>query len=499
MAGPRLTPEQSAVVDARSPRVRVDAGAGTGKTSTLVAYAASRPRQRGLYLAFNKTVQVHASRVFPANCVASTLHSLAYAAWGRRYKVAGKLSSAVPHGQALALVPEANVVRRLLRMRLALAAVHEYVVSDASEVGLSASLVVEASRIGIPLASVMADARRFWSIMSDPADRRLPALHDTYFKQWAMSLAARDLSRFAYVLVDEAQDLNPVADAVLRQHAKTLVYVGDSAQGIYAFRGAADCLATMPAVETLRLTQSFRFGPGIAALANRLLSQFRGDALELTGVRGPDYVGPVQQDLPHAILCRTNAGVFSAAADWARRGARIHFIGGAAGYAGRVRDAYELSRGHVDRLADPVWRALGSIDALREYAEVVNDAELRSLCRVVEAHGDDIPAILKRFETCAVQKAVVASGPMESLYPADVFVGTCHRAKGLEFGQVRIGDDFPSLCDGERPLSADRVDPQEVNLLYVAMTRAALLLQLPPRLAWLSAQPPLTTPATALT
>jgi F-box protein, helicase, 18 len=38
------------------------------------------------------------------------------------------------------------------------------------------------------------------------------------------------------------------------------IFVGDSHQQIYRFRGAVDAMKQVEAVQTLRLSQSFRFG-----------------------------------------------------------------------------------------------------------------------------------------------------------------------------------------------------------------------------------------------
>jgi superfamily I DNA/RNA helicase len=82
----RLTEEQQAVVGSSASCLRVNAFAGTGKTATLVAYAAARPSERLLYLAFNKAVQLEARNRFPPNVECRTAHSLAFRACGQDYQ-----------------------------------------------------------------------------------------------------------------------------------------------------------------------------------------------------------------------------------------------------------------------------------------------------------------------------------------------------------------------------------------------------------------------------
>jgi hypothetical protein len=64
----------------------IEAGVGSGKTSTLQLLAASRPSARGLYLAFNKAIQVDAEKRFQRNVTCRTAHSLAYATHGARMR-----------------------------------------------------------------------------------------------------------------------------------------------------------------------------------------------------------------------------------------------------------------------------------------------------------------------------------------------------------------------------------------------------------------------------
>jgi hypothetical protein len=68
----------------------LQAGAGTGKTSTLALLAATSGR-RGRYLAFNKDIADAAASRFPRSVQCRTAHATAYAAVGHRF--ARRLSS----------------------------------------------------------------------------------------------------------------------------------------------------------------------------------------------------------------------------------------------------------------------------------------------------------------------------------------------------------------------------------------------------------------------
>ena len=84
-----LTNEQQAIVACDlqpGQTLKIMAFAGTGKTSTLVAYARARPGLRFLYVAFNKSVQLEAAARFPSNVVSRTSHALAFRTHGHPHK-----------------------------------------------------------------------------------------------------------------------------------------------------------------------------------------------------------------------------------------------------------------------------------------------------------------------------------------------------------------------------------------------------------------------------
>ena len=70
--------------------LKVEAGAGTGKTTTLVAISKALVGtgrcRRGLYLAFNRAIAESAGAKLPPEVESRTAHGLAYRAVGHRYR-----------------------------------------------------------------------------------------------------------------------------------------------------------------------------------------------------------------------------------------------------------------------------------------------------------------------------------------------------------------------------------------------------------------------------
>ena len=76
-----LTTEQLSIINSNG-NIKINAVAGSGKTSTMIEYAKSRPPNcRILLLTFNKSVKMHAARKLSemrmSNVRVETAHSLA--------------------------------------------------------------------------------------------------------------------------------------------------------------------------------------------------------------------------------------------------------------------------------------------------------------------------------------------------------------------------------------------------------------------------------------
>lgn len=463
----KLTTEQDAIAHAHGHRVRVTAYAGTGKTSSLEAWARAHPRVKTYYVAFNKSVQVEAAGRFPRNVTAKTGHAPAYAAIGRQYReklvsgvkpwelVQAGLFPGVPHTAQAAW---ADVVIRTLQ---------QFWASTDTQI-LPTHIPLTASDWQGPFAwadplHAVRDAERVWSRMQDPLDAAVGMMHDGYLKLYALSEP-----RWPYdaILFDEAQDANPVMlQMVLRQTQAQQIFVGDPYQAIYGWRGAIDAMTAITADQDLRLTASFRFGPAIAAVATRLLRWHDRSVIPVQGLasgRGQVYRG--MGAAPVTVIGRSNAGLFSQAVALWQASPTIQFdwVGGIDGYRlDLLEDTARLWQQDVVR--SPFLRLFPDFDALVEYAETVDDVEWQGRTRLVDRWGKGLPGWIARIRT-----ASQAPGR------ATVRFSTIHKAKGLEWDHVVLLDDLPTLGDRPHDLS-----PEDQHLWYVAATRAHQRLGLP--------------------
>ncbi|TDF44484.1 ATP-dependent helicase [Streptomyces sp. WAC05374] len=483
---PTPTHEQQHAVDAKrsGDHLVLQAGAGTGKTTTLRMLAASDLR-RAVYLAYNRSIVDDAARGFPSHVACHTGHSLALREVGHQY--ADRLSTPREPGWKVGLrIGIAPHLRIRMGDRVVTNKALSYTVfRTVKRFCYSADTEIEAHHVprlrgletdtlhAVLVEVVLPYARRAWEDLQNPHTGVVKFEHDHYLKIWALK---EPQIRADYVLLDEAQDTNPVLEKVFtaqRSHAQ-LVLVGDSAQAIYGWRGARDVMSTFDGRQ-LTLSQSFRFGPALATEANRWLSIVRSP-LRLQGTPSIETtIGPLPH--PAAVLCRTNAGTVIEILKLLAENKRVALNGGGRTLDELARAAADLKAGR--RTTHPELVLFQSWGELQEYA---ND----------DPAGRDLLPLVEIVDEYGVEVILRAVRSLDREEVADVTVSTAHKAKGRQWPTVRIAKDFePSPAEESdtngapilRPLNVD-----EARLAYVAVTRARHHLDLG-GLAWINSHP----------
>ncbi|MFD5292468.1 UvrD-helicase domain-containing protein [Streptomyces rochei] len=480
------THEQTAAADTfrNGDHLSLQAGAGTGKTTTLNLLAHTTSRQ-GRYLAYNRAIAQDAAARFPANVRCKTAHSLAYAALGHRYtrRLNAPRRPAWQTGQALGITKTIRIADREITQRTlsntALRTVTRF--CHTADETITHSHVphlrgLEDTDHHTQLAEhIVPFAHKAWADLQHPDDGAVRFDHDHYLKIWALTRPRLDAD---FLLLDEAQDTNPVVEQIFlnqRDHAQ-LVMVGDSAQAIYHWRGAKDIMTGFHGIQ-LALSQSFRFGPHLADEANRWL-RLADAPIRLTGTPAvPTEIGPVTD--PDAILCRTNVGAMAEVMTHMNYGLRVALAGGGDSLQALALAARDLKEGrrtnHPELVLFPSW------GDLQDYA--THDPagrDLLPLVNLVDTHGAD-----------AILTAVAHLVPERQ---AQVTVSTAHKAKGREWQRVLVASDFdrteatPSDPACAASPAADPVDDAEARLAYVAVTRARQRLDLG-GLSWIHNHP----------
>lgn len=474
-----MTGEQTTILDASATgeTVAICAGAGTGKTATLRMIAAARPRTRMLYVAYNRAVRVEAEATFPQNVTCKTAHAIAYRQFGAPMadRLNGPRMTARQNARALGITQPFGLDATTIFEPASLATMALHTVArfcHSADPDIAASHFaspegLDASQSEALAERVLPQAQRAWEDLTQGSKGGLKPSHDVYLKQWQLS--GPDLSGWDVILYDEAQDADPCIAAVLEAQSQAqLIAVGDPAQAIYGWRGAGDFLSRLHAIHRLCLTRSWRFGPAIAAEANIWLDAI-GTVMHLVG--NPDRPSRTERlDHPGAILCRTNAGTIESLLASYAGGRKAHLVGDGTEMLALARAAERLMSGQP--AAHPELVAFGDWPAVQEYAE--NDPAGSDLAVAVR--------MINRYGPTAVVRAIETAVPQRS---AQVTVSTVHKAKGLEWEQVKIAGDFQQPRDHHsgRLLPIPR---SEAMLAYVAVTRAKLLLDID-GLSWVNA------------
>ncbi|MFA7523396.1 MAG: 3'-5' exonuclease [Halothiobacillaceae bacterium] len=456
----QYTSEQLPVINYQGNHLVIKAFAGCGKTSTLVGYAKAHADLKMLYLAYNRAIRDEGAAKFPRNVVCKTAHQLAWPEFGSRYQ--HKLGNL-----RLTDIAQFLGTRNWKLIKAAQGTLNAYLSSDARELdethveaGMDPDDYLTASEKLI--REVVDMGRKLWEGMIDP-DSRLNCVHDAYLKLFQLS---NPVLPFDVILFDEAQDSNPVTAALVSSQTARKIFVGDRWQQIYRWRGAEDALEKEIAkgADLMHLTNSFRFGPMIAGAANVVL-RFQGEKRSLVGLGPSDKVYTV---LPpgirkYTVLNRTVAGVLQTAIEEVQRGRVVYWVGGIESYQIQdIEDLHHLKSGDHKKIVNQrLVKQFPSYGHYEDAAQEAKDLEMTRLVKILKDYPD-VPRIV-----AALRKNMALEEE-----DADVVVSTVHRSKGLEWESVIMENDFPDLFDtGERAMSAEqRAD--ELNLLYVAVTRA---------------------------
>lgn len=470
------TDEQSACLDLfrSGESMKIEAGAGTGKTSTLQLLANDDKLRSGAYLAFNKAIVLEAKTKMPSSVYCSTVHSMAFQTVGKQY--AHRLKGARMRQRELAarldlrdfVCVTGEQTKRLSAERVA-SHVKKTVQRFCQTADEQLSIVHVPYLEGIDMPRdgrrtfehnnelaqiVFPAAQALWADVRE-IDGVMPFAHEHYLKLWQLSHPTINAD---FILFDEAQDANPIMAAVIGEqtHAQR-VYVGDSNQAIYEFTGAVNALAAIDADHERMLTQSFRFGNEIAAVANRVLAMLE-TSMRLVGTPTiASRVGTISGR--SCTLTRTNACGIDTLLDAKRRELSVHFVGGGEDVADFARAARDLQSGRGTSL--PELALFDDWAEVKRYVDEDDDgSDIKLMVDLVEKYG--VPTILSALD----------GNVKES--DADLVVSTAHKSKGREWEQVTIGPDFAPVQKPNEP--PRELNASELRLLYVAVTRARLQL-----------------------
>ena len=331
--------------------------------------------------------------------------------------------------------------------------------------------------------------------------------------------------RFKYVFSDEYQDTDKIQNAFVQSFTSSKLFVvGDALQALYAFRGADSSiiknLASNEEWATYQLKHNYRSTKPICEYANKFSKSYASDEYRVaieSDVEGPEveFVNYEQMygSVPHyvikdilhrckeypgsnAILTRTNADVASIKTQLDELNVSYisttqHDISSnilksvldnqysldwlstyltAQEYSDYIRRS--VIRGSKYTLAtfisefdykDSIVQAVTKIYNIRKLCKSSKPDLARSILKVLD-HEEIEPPVFKSQATLAEKLAQIEKAILDYQKAGSIYVGTVHSVKGLEYDNVYVV--------GASGSSWKLNTEENHNVFYVAITRA---------------------------
>lgn len=419
----------------KNQKLKINAFAGTGKTTTLKAITEQISNQRFLYLAFNNDIVKEAKKSFKSNVFTTTINSLAYNKIISKYKLTIQKQKFEP-----------IIIGEILGIDF----------SDAYDVLKIYTLFCNSNYKTIEQLKGIYFPKRLSSFeYAELFYKKIKAGeidcdHSFYLKEYELNGYAAEL-KFDFVLLDEAQDTNPVTLSIFEQFNSKKILVGDTHQTIYQFRDSVNAMDIIDCNYSSYLTTTYRCSNEIVYFANKVLKTYKKEKVEL--ISGSENQDKTINEI--AYIARTNSEI-------------INFIQKIEEFDCKkdLNDIFGLSIAiYMTYISDKkneynnkkynFLKKFIDIKALKEYAEKTYNIELSDAIRNAQ--------MLKGYLCVLENKAKLKQNPNSKNK-----LMTAHGSKGLEFDKVVIAKDFkdPETCEA----STDFIC--ESNLLYVAITRA---------------------------
>jgi DNA helicase II / ATP-dependent DNA helicase PcrA len=448
----------------------IEAVAGSGKTTTIEEIA--RRLGKGvsyLFLAFNKSI---ATELAGRGLNARTFHSICYSImlkyWGVNAVDDKKVDKIIEQHMT---PPQYRMYGQFV----------DKLVGLAKQTGIGC-LVEDTEQNWNDLAVhhdlELEQEDADWATAIAQAQKILAISNNTRALDWndLLYLAVKDgvaLPKFDVVMVDEAQDTNPVRRAILRKVMKDggrLIAVGDPHQAIYGFTGADSDALELIAKDfdavTMPLSVSYRCPQKVVQHAKRWVNhiEFHETAPEGKVTDLGTSWKAVDMKANDMVICRTTAPLIGLA--YRLLTARIPVmirgkdIGG--GLKALIKRLNAKGIPALEMKLD-IWatREIEKARAKKQEAKMEQIADKRDciqhLINTMPERNRTIPALVDVIDALFAEKADA------------VVLSTIHRAKGLEAHKVYWLNHHKCPAMWARQAWQRQ---QEVNLCYVATTRA---------------------------
>jgi superfamily I DNA/RNA helicase len=479
-----LTPQQQNIVDTAGKHdlnfLKINAFAGTGKTTVLQALTETYSDKTFLYLVFNSAMSAEAKKRFGDNTKVCTINSLAYNA----VRDDIKLYSLRENYKVIEIKTLYNISEYAVAL-LAIRLFDAFCNSAYKDINtkIIKQLIYENAEYTIIFKKNKPSINKITNVIlnmwNDMYYQKLDIVHNFYLKYFHLAIEKlKNKFNYDYVLLDESQDTNAITLDIFNNLNGKKIIVGDQYQQIYGFRGTINAMDSFDNKgKTLYLSHTFRFNDNIANKANYLLNIILNEPEKIIS-HFPDKTGTIKT---RCHLTRTNSGIIELFTKYHEEGKIVKTIR-------KPDEIFKLPLSLYYFISDRyknkhkievkyLFNFRGRAE-IKEYAEEAGDIEMITALRIVEQYWDEIIDIFEQAKINRRKRKI------------DMFLGTAHTCKGLEWDEVYIHDDFPCLIDrisqvaksieefhqkihdkDNRLQSSIQKVIEEINLYYVAITR----------------------------
>lgn len=487
----QLTQEQEDIINSSFNSFKINAVAGSGKTTTLLLYAQKRPELKILYLAYNRALQnsilENLKNFKIQNLQTSTIHSLAYKFSGANYNLTKELQATILENLIIKYEFETNN-KEFYQSNEYYALLKDLVnfYCNSSLIALDDKLIdsfIKQSDLNAKILEILKSKQldlliHLKTVLSSMKNHKIEATHDFYLKMFYLSQKKFTHLNYDLILIDEAQDISDVMIGIIENFNTRRVYVGDSFQQIYSFRYATNALNKVD-LPIFNLTKSFRFSNSYAKTLqislNKLYTNQGSKSLNISGIDTTTKIGEEFIDFSQqiTIISRTSFALIQELIKYLHSNKTIYFEGGYNSYSfmnQTVYSIYYLKNRKMDKISLDEIRSFNSIYELEIFAKETKNQDYLNVIKFINTYNDNIFEINKKIKLLLV----------DSKHKADIIFTTAHKAKGMEYNQVIMTDDFitkKDILNKNNKLSFNQIN-EELNIYYVAATRAKQAIKL---------------------
>lgn len=482
------SPQQSAFFDwcefGRGSCV-LEAVAGAGKTTSLIEAIQHRLTGQTAILAYNKKIadeikgKLEKRGVDWKKAQAGTVHSFGFSAYRKAFpgvkvddrseKVANIVAELTKNNDELSAIAKkiAHMVSMAKQRALG-------VIGGISDHGAWSDIIehfdifeevtpdgaIEVAMAALKRSNAQTDLIDFDDMVY------MPLIHRVRFWQ------------FDNVMVDEAQDTNPARRAIVRAMVKNggrVIAVGDRHQAIYGFTGAdadsLDLIAQDFNCIRLPLTITYRCPKAVVTFAQQWVSHIAAADTAPEGrvskVTMADFLKRNDLDAGAAVLCRNTKPLVQTA---------FKLIAGRIACRVEGKDVGASLRKLATR-----WKVKTLIALETKLEDYLDRETTKLLARKMETKleqvKDTVDTLRVIMDQCRVEKTETVQAVVDyidSLFADNVsgmlILSTIHKSKGREWDRV-FWLDRANTCPSKYARQQWQQE-QEVNLMYVAATRA---------------------------